>query len=387
MQKKHVLLFVISFSAVVLAGLICMSAVLMGSPGREGKGALFEEIPDGGSGLPSVEDIAPRPSSDEGDRAEDAGASEGSAVTDTVETETTEPEEDFVTFSFGGDILFDPHYAVMSTLRSSGGNVENVISHDLLEMMRQSDVTVLNNEFPYSNRGFPTEGKTYTFRAEPSSARYLLDMGVDLVTLANNHAYDHGEEALIDTFSALNDVGVTYIGAGMNLEEAVAAARYDIRGTKVSVLSATQIERLPNPDTREATPTSPGVFRCMDNTKLLARISEEKALGYFVIVCIHWGTENEEEVDWLQQKQGPEMAEAGADLIIGCHPHILQPVARIGDTPVIYSLGNFWFNSKTLDTCLVQAKIREGELLEVRMIPCIQSGCTTSVAAGADKAR
>ncbi len=315
---------------------------------------------------------------------EPASVSEETALT----SEEPVMEEDLpVTLTFGGDVLFDPGYAVMSKIKQRGGGIEGSVSSELLEILRSSDISVVNNEFPYSRRGFPTEGKTFTFRADPASAGLLTEMGVDLVTLANNHAYDYGPEALTDTFQALTDQGVTYIGAGVDSDEAWASARYEIRGSRISLLSATQIERLSNPDTREATSSSPGVFRCLDDKKLLARIREERDEGYFVIVCVHWGTENEEPIDWLQQKQAPELAEAGAGLIIGCHPHILQAVGKIGNTPVFYSLGNFLFNSKTLDSCLVRVEIKDGVLVGARLIPCIQQGSSVSMAGDGDKNR
>ena len=86
-------------------------------------------------------------------------------------------------------------------------------------------------------------------------------------------------------------------------------------------------------------------------------ISAAKADNNFVIVYIHWGTEGTDKLDHWQQEQAPQIAAAGADLIIGDHPHVLQPIGYQGDVPVVYSLGNYLFNSKTLDSCLVEAVI------------------------------
>ena len=112
-------------------------------------------------------------------------------------------EDGRVTLCFAGDILFDDEYAVMAKLKSRGGAIENGISEALISEMRAADIMMINNEFPYTNRGTPTEGKTYTFRADTDTVHYLDDLGVDLVSLANNHCYDFGETGLLDTLDTL----------------------------------------------------------------------------------------------------------------------------------------------------------------------------------------
>lgn len=292
-----------------------------------------------------------------------------------------------VTVTFAGDILFDANYAIMSKMLRKDARIENVFSPDLIGEMQGTDIMVLNNEFPYSDRGAPTPEKQFTFRAKPETVSYLGGMGVDLVSLANNHAYDYGEEALLDTMDILREAGITYMGAGRNLQEARRPVYYIINNMKIAFIAATQIERLDNPDTKEATDTSAGVFRCWNGEKLLETVREAKENSDFVIVFVHWGTENAEEIDWAQEKQAPELAEAGADLIIGSHPHCLQRIGMVNGVPVVYSLGNFWFNSKTLDTGMVKATLNEKGLQSLQFIPCLQSGCTTTLVQGEDKMR
>lgn len=106
-----------------------------------------------------------------------------------------------------------------------------------------------------------------------------------------------------------------------------------------------------------------------------------------MIVFIHWGTENVAEPDWAQLDQAPKLAQAGADLIIGAHPHCLQGIQYYEEVPVIYSLGNFWFNSKTIDTGMVQVDITRDGISNFRFIPAIQSNCRTDLAYDAEKAR
>lgn len=299
--------------------------------------------------------------------------------------ETAKEKE--VTIAFGGDILFDPYYSVMSRLLQRENGIHDSVSEDLMDEMISADIMMINNEFPYSSRGTPTEGKQFTFRAKPEYASILQEMGVDIVSLANNHAYDYGEDAFLDTLDTLSGMEMPYVGAGRNLDEAARPVYFIAGDMKIAIVSATQIERLDNPDTKGATDETPGVFRCLDPAKLLEVVREAKENSDFVIVYIHWGTENTAEIDWLQRDQAPKIADAGADLIIGDHPHCLQPIEYVNGIPVVYSLGNFWFNSKELDTCLMKAVIDENGLKSLQFVPALQKNCTTTMLHEEEKER
>lgn len=295
--------------------------------------------------------------------------------------------EEEVTIGFIGDILFDDEYAIMANLLRRGATIDNGISPALLEKLQGVDILVANNEFPYTNRGTPTEDKTFTFRADTETVAYLHDMGVDAAVLANNHIYDFGEVGLLDTLDTLSQAGIPYVGAGRNLEEASAPIYYIVNDMKIALVAATQIERLDNPDTKGATENSAGVFRCLNPDKLCEVVQTAKENSDFVIVYIHWGTENVTELDWAQLDQAPKLAQAGADLIIGDHPHCLQGISYFDDTPVIYSMGNFWFNSRTIDTGMVCVTIGQEGLKSFQFIPALQSDCRVDLVYGAEKER
>lgn len=291
-----------------------------------------------------------------------------------------------VTLTFAGDVLFDDNYSITMLVREDG-DISKGVSPEVIERMQAADVMMLNNEFAYSNRGAPIEEKQFTFRARPETVTYLNDMGVDVVSLANNHAYDYGPEALTDTLDTLRDAEIPYVGAGRNIDEARKPVYYIVGDIKIAFVSATQIERLDTPDTKEATQDSPGVFRCWNGNKLMETVREAAENSDFVVAYIHWGTENVAELDWAQLKQAPELVDAGADLVIGDHPHCLQPIGVIRGVPVIYSLGNFWFNSKTLDTGMMEVVIDESGIVSYQFVPCIQNGCRTTLLEGAEKER
>lgn len=301
--------------------------------------------------------------------------------------EETPGEPSRTTLVFAGDILFDDRYAVMAGMKARGGGIEGAISSDLLSVMREADIFMVNNEFPYTDRGTPVPGKTYTFRAKPEYVSYLKDMGVDIVSLANNHAYDYGEVSLTDSMDALSEAGIPYVGAGHNLSEAVQPVVFEINGVSIAVLSATQIERTANPESKGATETSPGVFRCMDPERLVGELRKADEEYDFVVLYVHWGTESIETPDHWQTEQAPLYADAGADLIIGDHPHVLQPITYAVQTPVVYSLGNFLFNSKTRDTCLVRATLLGTELESLQFIPAVQENSRVHGVSGAEAER
>lgn len=380
---KFIITFSITLLGVLLAGMVgivlCKYAFGMGDQGVQAASYHFfwESIPEEAEKL-----LEENPDSKYADELADP---EYMAEHRILARETT--VENQVTLCFAGDVLFDDNYAVMASALQRGEGAEGAIASELLTFMRDADIMMLNNEFTYTSGGTPTEGKQYTFRANPGTVSWLDEMGVDIVSLANNHTYDYGETGLLDTLSTLEDSNIPYVGAGRNLEEASAPVYFIAGNMKIAIVSATQIERLDQPDTKGATEDSAGVFRCWNPEKLYEEIALAKENSDFVVVYIHWGTENTTEIDWAQEEQAPKIAEAGADLIIGDHPHCLQGMDYFGETPVIYSMGNYWFNSKTVDTCLVQVVVDENGLQSFQIIPAIQEDCKVKAADETQKAR
>ncbi len=305
---------------------------------------------------------------------------------------TSSPNE--ITITFAGDILFDDEYAIMANMKTrSKGVRENyildAIDEPLLREMWNADLFMINNEFPYTDRGEPVPDKSFNFRADTREVQLLHDMGADLVSIANNHTYDFGETGLLDTLDTLDKAGISRIGAGRNLAEASRPIYYVTDNMKIAVLAATQIERLPEPATKGAAQNTPGVFRCLYLDNLLEQVKFAKQNSDFVIVFIHWGTESTDQPDAYQLDQAPRLAEAGADLIVGHHPHVLQGIDWIGDTPVAYSIGNFLFSSFPLDSCLLTATLNPATrtLQTLRLIPARQQNSRANYLQDTEKQR
>ncbi len=206
----------------------------------------------------------------------------------------------------------------------------------------------------------------------------LEQLGVDAVTLANNHVYDYGPEALLDTFTVLEGAGVPYFGAGRTLEEAMKPLYLEVEGRTVALVAASRAEKYKM--TPQATETEPGILRCYDTELFLQAIREAKANADFCIAFVHWGTEYSYDLEQVQLETGRAYLDAGADAVIGAHSHCLQGMEYYDGKPIVYSLGNYWFNEKTLDTMLLQLHFSGDEAqarLEVQVIPAVQSGCRT----------
>ena len=294
---------------------------------------------------------------------------------------------DEITLAFAGDVSFAEEYTNMEILKQRGGDIRNCFDEFLLKEMQDADIFMLNNEFPYTDRGTPTEGKTYTFRAHPESVKHLYDMGVDIVSVANNHVYDYGEVSLLDTLATLETAAMPYVGAGRDIDEAVKPVYFIANDYKIAYISATQIEQGDYPDTKGAGENNAGVFRCWNPELLYEAVKEAKKNSDFVVVYIHWGTELSETLHWAQPDQAAGLVEAGADLIVGDHPHCLQEIAYIGDVPVVYSMGNFWFNSKTQDTGIFKATLDKDGIKSLQFVPAIQSNCSTTIASDSERQR
>lgn len=392
MGKKQLVIFGVTLSAVLALGTVLLILIMTKTtPGTERSesinavsvGNLSENVADSvvsADGiLVTIGTELPSDNVSENETTEEV-VEEGVHLIETA-------EENRIVLTFAGDVLFDPNYAIYASYLQRGEDLTACISQDVLDRMHAADIMMINNEFPYSDRGEALQGKTYTFRAPTQAVSLLNDMGVDVVSVANNHTFDFGETGLLDTLTTLENAGMPYTGAGRNIEEAAQPVYFQADGVKVGTIAATQIERMANPDTRAATETLPGVLQCYDPEYLANTIAEVKENCDYLILFIHWGTESTDELHWAQTEHAALYAEAGADIIIGAHPHVLQEVGFVDGIPVVYSMGNFWFSSYTLDSCMISLTLQNGEFESLEFIPCIQKGCGVQMLYGEDRER
>lgn len=267
------------------------------------------------------------------------------------------------TVSIVGDISLADNWSVMPAYDARGQGVDGILSAEALGIMRSSDLMVANSEFTVSNRGSAIPGKAYTFRANPDRLSIYDDMGVDLVTLANNHVYDFQGDVFNDMLDAFEQRNMPHIGAGHNLEEAKKAYYYKApSGQTIAFVNASRAEKW-GIDTPGATDTTGGILLCYDTADFVDAIKTAKANSDIVVAIIHWGTESSHVLEQVQIDTAKEYIDAGADMIVGGHAHTLQGIDFYNGKPIIYNLGDYIFNDMSEPTAIFQFKLSpEGEL-------------------------
>ena len=274
-----------------------------------------------------------------------------------------EPEPQPIRMLFAGDVYL-PETHQTQYLQDG---VHGIVESDLRETLVEADLFVINQEFPFGTTGQPMEDKQFTFRLDPKYVTAELDLGVDLVTLANNHVLDFGKEPLAETLEVLNQAGIAYVGAGANLKEASECKTFTFGETTIGFLGASRVIPVGGWNAGE---NSPGLLTTYDPANLIKEIKKAKESCDFVVVYVHWGIERNTMPEDYQRNLGKMYIDAGADVVIGSHPHVLQGIEYYEGKPIVYSLGNFIFNARTYDTMVAELTILE-ETCTLRLIPCI----------------
>ena len=223
----------------------------------------------------------------------------------------------------------------------------------------------------------------------PDKVSMFREMGIDLVTLANNHALDYGTEALLDSIDTLDNADIAHVGAGKDLEAAREPVIVELNGRTFAFIGATRV--IPVAEWAAGTDRS-GMFSAYDGGAQLAEtVKTAKEQADYVIVYMHWGIERDEMPNEVQRNIAHNIVDAGADLVIGAHPHVLQGLEYYKGVPIAYSLGNFVFGSQIPSTALLQADVDDSGI-RLRLIPGSSAGGytkktedTASIAAFYDK--
>jgi Bacterial capsule synthesis protein PGA_cap len=212
-------------------------------------------------------------------------------------------------------------------------------------VLRRADVAFGNLECAISRRGFPVP-KEFNFRGNPASLRAMAAFPeFDVLNLANNHVGDYGRAALIDTVRAVRRNDMTAVGAGSDLAGASAPRVVERLGLKVAFVGFSNI--LPSEFAAEE--DRPGVTWATPEA-VSEGVRAARAEADVVVATFHWGIEKAPYETADQTALAQAAADAGAQLVIGAHPHVLQPVRRAGAALVAYSLGNFVFGAHSPGT-------------------------------------
>jgi poly-gamma-glutamate synthesis protein (capsule biosynthesis protein) len=211
-------------------------------------------------------------------------------------------------------------------------------------ILQSADVTVGNLECALGTAGKRAR-KSYTFLGPPDAAASLANAGFDVVSLANNHSLDYGPSALNETRGLLSAVGILYAGAGADEAAAHRPAVLAIKGLRLAFLAYvnTPAEGSYRASTWGAKGNKAGVAWA-NPKRIAADVASARARADVVIVLLHSGRENVQVPDSTQRRVARAAIDAGAALVIGSHPHVLQGVERYRGGVIAYSLGNFVFD-------------------------------------------
>ena len=281
-----------------------------------------------------------------------------------------------INISFVGDISLADDFDIIPYYDSRNEGIFGILSTEVVDRMKSSDIMIANNEFAVTN-GDNKINKLYNFKAKPERLDIYKEMGVDLVSLANNHVYDYGEDGLLDTIKYLNEHDIPNIGAGKNIDEATKPYYFIAGGYKFSFISASRAEK--NVVTPSAENNKPGIFWCYNPELLIETIKKEKEVSDFVILLIHWGREDSHELEEVQMETGKLYIDAGADIVIGSHAHMLQGFEFYNNKLIAYNLGDFIFNREIKDTGMLSVYINAIGDIKYEFIPCEQDNYKTSI--------
>lgn len=272
-------------------------------------------------------------------------------------------ESDTLEIAAAGDILLTR--SISSVLRGYGWRWPLAAVKPLTSA---ADLSFANLECPASYLGSPYPGKdpNITFRAEPGALFALKDAGFDVLSLANNHMTDWGGAAVEETIAALDLLGIAHVGAGGDAASAAAPALIETKGLRIAVLGYVE----PMWSVVEAS-ERPGVAPIREDT-MLAAVGEARESADLVVVSLHWGEEHQGIPRERDRAMARRLVDAGASLILGHHPHVLQGAEAYHGALIVYSLGNFVFDMlspKTYETMLALISTGSGGVIRATFVP------------------
>lgn len=233
-------------------------------------------------------------------------------------------------------------------------------------LLKSADITFGNLESPISTRGNQIPGKQIWFRADPKSIEALTEAGFDVLSVANNHALDYDSPAFLDTIEILEGAGIKAVGGGKNLTEARRPVIMEVNGITIGFLAYSELADIfwdhKYPRRFQATDTIVGVAPLV-----IEQIEEDIAALRqqvdYIAVSLHWGIEYKYHAEPYQKKLAHRMIDAGANFILGHHPHSLQGVEVYNHGLIAYSLGNFVFDQEWSE------QTKQGLILTIKITP------------------
>ncbi len=229
-----------------------------------------------------------------------------------------------------------------------------------------SDIVIGNLETPIAREGTEFTEKKFRYKADPKAASAIRKAGFSVLTLANNHIMDFGARGLAETLQNLKKENILHAGAGRNLAEARIPSLVEKNGVKIAVLAYS----LTNPVEFYAKSNQPGAAPGYPRY-FLQDIKKARDSADYVVVSFHWGAEGAPFPKSYQMEVAHMAIDAGADVVVGHHPHVLQGIERYKGKLILYSLGNFAFGSmsRNADTSMIVKIVLDRGVREVELFP------------------
>ncbi|MCX6765291.1 MAG: CapA family protein [Candidatus Nealsonbacteria bacterium] len=258
---------------------------------------------------------------------------------DTHNTPEAKPENSNVLIYAVGDIMLDRGVKYM--IYKYGNGDYRFPFENIADYFKSADIIFGNLEGQISDKGNKI-GTVNSFRVEPKAIEGLKYAGFNVLSVANNHSFDYNTAALEDSFNRLKKAGIEYVGGGFNKEEAFKLKIIEKNGTKIGFLAYCSV----GAKGWVATDTNTGIafITEKDMEGIKKDISKAKEQVDVLIVSSHFGDEYQVEQNESQIIMYQAFIDAGADIVLGHHPHVIQPVAEYGNGWIAYSLGNFVFD-------------------------------------------
>lgn len=288
-----------------------------------------------------------------------AALSQNSAATSPKDTQIPDMSEP-KTLVFVGDVMLSRH---IGKIMANGDDWRFPFQY-VRDFLRSADLVFGNLEGPISGRG-TNQGSIYSFNADPYAVQGLTDAHFKVMSVANNHILDYGPQALLDTLSVLKVAGIAPVGAGVDYASAHTSVIETVGDTRIAFLGYTNL--LPaSVGEKDATPA---VAR-PDEETVRRDIGIVKQDADMVIVSFHWGDEYRTAHNAWQERMAHAAIDAGASLVIGHHPHVVQEVENYNSGYIAYSLGNFIFDQNfspdTSKGLLLEAFVKDKKVTGIK---------------------
>jgi poly-gamma-glutamate capsule biosynthesis protein CapA/YwtB (metallophosphatase superfamily) len=266
---------------------------------------------------------------------------------------------------FVGDIMLDR--SVKTSVLKNGGDY-NFVFQKIASTLKTFDWLFGNLEGPVSDNRKKVCGSIYSFEIATSVPQILKQNNFTVVSIANNHMFDYCYSGFEDTLKNLKAADLAYVGGGLDGDEAYYPKVFTVGNLKISVVAFSEF----NEKSMGAAGDRGGVA-IISPERVCTTVSRAKEMADLVVASFHFGEEYKAEPNSYQRRIAEKSIDCGADLVVGHHPHVIQPLEYYKEKPIVYSLGNFVFDQafseETMKGNILAVTVKDKKVASVELIP------------------